>query len=80
MTEMMGIYTSAASATPAPLARSAQELRQTFAWLPVSSSSHRPEPSVSEELAAEIREALAAVERGETEDLGSFAQYADDED
>jgi len=32
----------------------------------------------SEELAAEIREALAAVERGETEDLGSFAQYAEE--
>ena len=26
----------------------------------------------------EIREGLAAAERGETEDLGSFAQYADD--
>lgn len=38
-----------------------------------------PPPPVSEELAAEIREALAAVERGETEDLGSFAQYADGE-
>lgn len=35
------------------------------------------------ELAAEIREGLAAAERGETEDLGSFSQYAaedDDED
>jgi len=29
---------------------------------------------------AEIREALAAAERGETEDLGSFAQYADEPD
>lgn len=27
------------------------------------------------ELAAEIREGLAAAERGETEDLGSFEQY-----
>ena len=34
------------------------------------------------ELAAEIREGLAAAERGETEDLGSFGQYlnAEDED
>jgi hypothetical protein len=34
------------------------------------------------ELAAEIREGLAAAERGETEDLGSFEQYlnAEDED
>jgi hypothetical protein len=30
------------------------------------------------ELAAEIREGLAAAERGETEDLGSFEQYLDD--
>jgi hypothetical protein len=29
------------------------------------------------ELAAEIREGLAAAERGETEDLGSFEQYLD---
>jgi hypothetical protein len=32
------------------------------------------------ELAAEIREGLTASERGETEDLGSFEQYLDDED
>ena len=34
------------------------------------------------ELAAEIRESLAAAKRGETEDLGSFEQYlnAGDED
>src|SRR3984957_11379682 len=30
------------------------------------------------ELAAEIREGLAAAERGETEDLGSFEKYLDD--
>jgi hypothetical protein len=30
-------------------------------------------------LAAEIREALDRTERGEAVDLGSFAQYADDE-
>ena len=32
------------------------------------------------ELAEEIREALNEAERGETEDLASFAQYDDDED
>jgi hypothetical protein len=31
------------------------------------------------ELAAEIRDGLAAAERGETVDLGSFSQYADDD-
>jgi hypothetical protein len=31
------------------------------------------------ELASEIREGLAAAERGETEDLGSFQQYLDDD-
>jgi hypothetical protein len=32
------------------------------------------------ELAAEIRDGLAAAERGETEDLGSFQQYLDDDE
>ena len=32
------------------------------------------------ELASEIREGLQAAERGETEDLGSFQHYVDDED
>jgi hypothetical protein len=32
------------------------------------------------ELAAEIREGLAAAERGETVDLGSFGHYADDDE
>ena len=36
--------------------------------------------NISAELAAEIRAALTATERGETEDLGSFAQYADAQD
>jgi predicted transcriptional regulator len=31
------------------------------------------------DLAAEIREGLAEAERGETVDLGSFAQYGDDD-
>ena len=35
---------------------------------------------MSAELAAELRQALDATERGETDDLGSFAQYAEDED
>ena len=38
----------------------------------------QPSPPLSEELAAEIREGLAAADHGETEDLGSFAQYAGD--
>jgi hypothetical protein len=32
------------------------------------------------ELAIEIREGLAAAERGETADLGSFQQYLDDDE
>lgn len=39
-----------------------------------------PDPPMSEQLAADLREALAESERGETVDLGSFAQYADDDD
>jgi hypothetical protein len=34
---------------------------------------------LSAELSAQITEALKAVGRGETEDLGDFSQYADDE-
>jgi hypothetical protein len=34
---------------------------------------------LSAELSAQIREALAATERGETVDLGDFTQYADDD-
>jgi hypothetical protein len=33
----------------------------------------------SPELAADIREGLEAAERGETEDLGSFERYLDDD-
>jgi hypothetical protein len=32
------------------------------------------------QLAAEIRQGLDAAERGETEDLGTFAEYLDDDD
>lgn len=39
----------------------------------------KAEPVVSRELAASIGVALAAADRGEIEDLGSFEQYADDE-
>jgi hypothetical protein len=38
-----------------------------------------PGPPVSDQLAAEIREALAASERGETYDLGDFGRYLEDE-
>jgi len=40
-------------------------------------SAESADPYLSEKLAAEIREALAAVQRGETVDLGSFARYAE---
>lgn len=80
MTHMIGVYTSATSATPAPVAGPSQEVQEQFAWMAVSVSADRPELHIPEELAAEIREALAAADRGETEDLGSFAQYADEPD
>jgi len=81
MTPMVGVYTQTATATPAPLAAST-ELKQTFAWLStgaVSTGGAPQDPPMSEQLAAEIREALARVERGQVVDLGSFAQYADDD-
>lgn len=37
-----------------------------------------PDPPISELLATEIRDAIGRAERGESVDLGSFAQYADD--
>jgi hypothetical protein len=54
----------------------------TMARRPAPPSPSRPPagPPPRPKLAAEIREALAAADRGETEDLGSFAQYADLED
>jgi hypothetical protein len=81
MTHMVGIFTQAATATPAPVAAST-ELRECFAWLATSTTSTTAapqDPPMSDQLAAEIREALARVERGEVMDLGSFAQYADDD-
>lgn len=89
MTQMIEVYRSASSATPTPRVDLTHE-RPTeaalfvglsaFAALFAATSSRFSEPYVSEELAAEIRSALAAAERGETEDLGSFAQYADESD
>ncbi len=78
----MEIYTQAASVTPAPVLGSARDLQECFAWLSTSTTSTTEvpqDPPVSPELAAEIREALARVERGQVVDLGSFAQYADDD-
>lgn len=37
------------------------------------------DPPMSKQLAAGIREALARVERGQVVDLGSFAQYVDND-
>ena len=81
MTHMVGIYTQTATATPAPVAASS-ELQECFAWLStgITSTTEAPQdPPMSEQLAAEIREALTRVERGQVVDLGSFAQYADDD-
>ncbi len=78
MTLMIQVYTSPASATPAMAP--APDRQHMFAWTAAVSGAHPADPYVSEELAAEIREALAAVQRGEAEDLGSFAQYAEDDD
>lgn len=79
MTQTIEVYRSASSATPPPVDLT-HERPTERALLFVATSSSYSEPYVSEELAAEIREALAAAERGETEDLGSFAQYADEPD
>ena len=81
MTHMVGVYTQTATATPAPIAASS-ELQACFAWLSTGTTSAvrvHQDPPMSEQLAAEIREALARVERGQVVDLGSFAQYADDD-
>lgn len=78
MTQMIEVYRSGSSATP--LVDLTHERPTARALVFFVTSSRSSEPYVSEELAAEIREALAAAERGETEDLGSFAQYADGPD
>jgi hypothetical protein len=81
MTHTVGIYTQTATATPAPVAASS-ELQECFAWLSTGTTSMTgapQDPPMSEQLATEIREALARVERGQVVDLGSFAQYADDD-
>lgn len=79
MTQMMEVYSSASSSTSTSTADLMYQ-PPTASVLVFVSHRRRDEPYVSEQLAAEIREALAAAERGETEDLGSFAQYADDPD
>jgi hypothetical protein len=81
VTHMVGVYTQTAAATPAPVAASS-ELQACFAWLSTATTSMTgtpQDPPMSEQLAAEIREALGRVERGQVVDLGSFAQYADDD-
>jgi hypothetical protein len=81
MTHMVGIYTQTATTTPAPVAASS-ELKECFAWLSTGTTSATgapQDPPMSEQLAAEICEALARVERGQVVDLGNFAQYADDD-
>lgn len=83
MTHTMGIYTSSATTTGTTTALPGPdlELESKFAWIAVTApAGRRPEIHISDELAAEICEALAAADRGETLDLGSFAQFADDSD
>lgn len=65
-----------------PPAKLAVHLRKRFGSVPPLLAGCLPAdaPILSEELAAEIRDALARVERGEVWDLGSFARYADDMD
>ena len=79
MTQMMEVYRSASSSTSTPTADVTYQTPTARVLVFVSYRRH-DDPYVSEQLAAEIRDALAAAERGETEDLGSFAQYADDPD
>jgi len=74
MGRTMSVYTSGSTATTATQPQT--ELQHQFAWVRVGD----PDPYVPDELAAEIRLALAAVERGEIEDLGDFSQFVDDED
>jgi hypothetical protein len=81
MTHTVGVYTQTATVTPAPIAASS-ELQECFAWLSTGTTSTvgaPQDPPMSDQLAAEIREALARVERGQVVDLGSFDQYADDD-
>lgn len=78
---MVGVYTQTATATPAPIA-APSELQECFAWLSTGTTGTvkaSQDPPMSDELAAEIREALARVESGKVVDLGSFAQYAEDD-
>jgi hypothetical protein len=75
MPDSMQIYVNGSGSTQATVP--ARALKHTFAWVKTTG---RAEPQISPRLAAEIREALAAVERGEADDLGDFSQYADDED
>jgi hypothetical protein len=79
MRNTIGIYTSSTTtSTTTTLPGPDVELQSKFAWVAVSAPA-QPELEISEELAAEIQEALAAADRGETLDLGSFAQYVDDD-
>jgi len=75
MPERMVFYVGGSSGTQATV--QAYELEQRFAWLNVPTSAPRQDPYVSPRMAQEIRDALAAVERGEIEDLDT---WLDDED
>lgn len=78
MRQEISAYVGNTTATPAPAVVPEGGMAM-FTWT-ASASSSRRDPYMSGELAGAIREALAAVERGETDDLGSFAQYLDDDE
>lgn len=82
MTQMIEVYSSASSSTSTSTSTSVGDVMHQPPTVTVALfvTGRHTKPYVSEQLAAEIREALAAAERGETEDLGSFAQYADEPD
>ncbi len=77
MSGEMRFYANGTGATQSESAVPARALQHEFAWM---TRPQRTEPEIPPRLAAEIREALAAVERGEIEDLGDFSQYVDDDE
>ena len=76
MPNEMKFYVGGSVGTPELL--QASSLEHQFPWL---SSERGSDLGLSPRLVQEICDALAAVERGEIEDLGDFSQYLDaDED
>ncbi len=76
----MEFYVNGSASTTGLVPRRA--LEHTFAWRSQSTSEMRsaPEPRMTPELAAEIREAFAAIERGELVERDDYTRYADEPD